>query len=83
VRRTNVADPTGGQWQVLATDAEQWLRRMFVPWHTKDVSGATRCLRALKEFQHLRLADESTIYINEKVFNGLSKADYKKIGVAP
>jgi hypothetical protein len=81
VRRSGVADPTGGRWQQTATDAEQWLRGMFIPWRNKDVSGASRCLRALKEFQHLRLADENAKYINDKVFNGLSKADYGKIGL--
>jgi len=83
VRRSSVADPTGGRWQDTATDAERWLGGMYIPWRNKDVSGASRCLRALKEFQHLRLADESTKYINDKVFNGLSRADYGKIGLGP
>jgi len=83
VRRSNVADPTGGQWQDTARDAERWLRGMYIPWRNRDVSGASTCLRALKEFQHLRLADESAKYINDKVFNGLSEADYAKIGLGP
>jgi hypothetical protein len=80
VRRTNVADPTG-RWMDSATDAERRLRGMFIPWRATDVGGASRCLRGLKEFQHLRLADESTKFINDKVFNGLSKTDYGRIGL--
>lgn len=81
VRRTNPPDPTGGRWQESAADAERWLRGMYVPWRNQDVKGSSTCLRALKEFQHLRVADESAKYINDKVFNGLSKADYTKIGL--
>jgi hypothetical protein len=83
VRRYGIADPTGGQWQDSVAKLEQWLQEMFIPWRARDMGGASKCLRALKEFQHLRLADDELKAINEEVFNGPSQADYEKIGLAP
>ncbi len=49
----------GGKWTALATDAERWLRTMFLSWYQPEIKRVGICITGFRELRHLAIVNEA------------------------